>query len=321
MSGAPGGGSGGGRTLGPTRNTFGDSLTADQAAAEALRDAYAGANAAWLAQYNGSRTFLILLQWTGGGEVVQRRNSAGDDWEPVTDVIRGRAGADGADGPGASIVLGPTYSAADNRIELVGLADPPLASLVFMVVPADLGRASAKLTLRAGSVEEDLSCPRNMGVSARMLTPGEIVGVLRLAGEFRLIAHPPPRSQDYHAVFVVGEDAADDDLVVADLATARAAASPEDGGLIDVAAAFTAAAVSSATHRRYYWLGVPSDAPDPDRLWIDGAARGTDRFGSLAPYAGGPDYGGETYKWWRSTRISAFTGSQRVQFLFEQGSY
>ena len=42
--------SGGGRTLGPETNTFGDDTTADKAAAAALRDAYATANADWLAQ-------------------------------------------------------------------------------------------------------------------------------------------------------------------------------------------------------------------------------------------------------------------------------
>ena len=53
-------------SLGPAQNTFGDSTTADKAAAEALRDAYETANAAWLALYNGNHAFLILLLWTGG---------------------------------------------------------------------------------------------------------------------------------------------------------------------------------------------------------------------------------------------------------------
>ena len=319
-AGHPGGSGGGGRTLGPEKNTFGDQATADRAAAVVLRDAYAVANAVWLAQYSANRTFLILLKWAGGAEVVQRRNIAGDDWEDVTDVIRGPAGND-LTGTPTYVVTGPTYDAANSRINLEGLADPPIPSMVFALLPASLDRASTALSVHAGSVEESLSCPRDTAVGARMLTSGALVGMLRLAGGFRLMEHPPPRPQDYRAVFVVGEDAADDALAAADLATARAAVSPEDGGLIDPAAAFTAAGVSSGTHRRYYWLGVPSDAPDPDRFWIDGAARTTDRFGRLAPYAGGPDYGGETYKWWRSTGTSGFTTSQRVQFLFEQGAY
>ena len=88
-------GNGGGPALGPETNTFGDSSTADRAAAEALRDAYAGANAAWLALYNANRAFLVLIQWNGG-ESLQRRNVAGDDWEDVTNAIRGPRGPAGS---------------------------------------------------------------------------------------------------------------------------------------------------------------------------------------------------------------------------------
>ena len=48
----------------PEQNEFGDATTADKAAAEALRDAYALANASWLAQYDGNLGFFILLHWT-----------------------------------------------------------------------------------------------------------------------------------------------------------------------------------------------------------------------------------------------------------------
>ena len=83
--------------LGPAQNTFGDATTADRAAAEALRDAYANAQAAWLALYNGNRSFWIRLVWAAG-TVEQRRNAAGDAWEDVTNVIRGPAGLPGAEG-------------------------------------------------------------------------------------------------------------------------------------------------------------------------------------------------------------------------------
>ena len=104
-SGRGGGGGGGGRSFGPVQNTFGDAATADRAAAEALRDAYAGANAAWLALYDGNRAFLILLQWTGDGEVAQRRNVAGDNWEDVTDVVTGPRGAMG-DSAALKLIVG-----------------------------------------------------------------------------------------------------------------------------------------------------------------------------------------------------------------------
>ena len=314
-------GGAGGRTLGPATNTFGDGTTADRAAAEALRDAYAAANAAWLAQYDADRTFLILLRWTGGGGVVQRRNVAGDAWEDVTDVIRGPAGAGGAAGPGAIVTTSATYSAARDEIDLGLMANPGILSVLFWRVPADIDRKNAALEVVAHNIPAGLVDVAGNAVVARQMTPGYLLATVFFAGQFSLAEVLHPRPQDYRAVFVVGEDAADDDLVAADLATARAAVSPEDGGLIDVAAAFTAAGVSSATHRRYYWLGVPADAPDPARLWVDGEARGTDRFGSLEAYAGGPDRGGESYKWWRSSSAKGFTTSQRVQFLFEQGAY
>lgn len=77
--------------LGPKQNTFGAADTANRAAAEALRNAYANANAAWLAEYNANRSFWIRLVWDDG-TVEQRRNAAGDAWEDVTNVIRGQRG-------------------------------------------------------------------------------------------------------------------------------------------------------------------------------------------------------------------------------------
>ena len=95
----PGGGGGGGSVLGlgPAQNTFGDATTANRAAAETLRDTYATANATWLAQYNDDLGLWIRLVWNGG-VAEQRRNSAGNGWEDVTNVIRGQAGSMGRDG-------------------------------------------------------------------------------------------------------------------------------------------------------------------------------------------------------------------------------
>ena len=118
----PGGGGGGGGAfaLGPAQNTFGDDTTADRAAAEALRDAYAAANADWLAQYDANLSFWIRLVWNGGA-VEQRRSGAA--WQDVTNVIRGRAGTpgdDGAAGGGAfettGIVLDLTSVAIDTDV-------------------------------------------------------------------------------------------------------------------------------------------------------------------------------------------------------------
>ena len=84
--------------LGPEQNTFGISSTANRAAAEALRDTYTTANATWIADYNTDRNNWIKLEWTGGGEAIQRRNLAGAGWEDITRVITGPRGVLGAQG-------------------------------------------------------------------------------------------------------------------------------------------------------------------------------------------------------------------------------
>ena len=104
---SPGGrGGGGGFTLGPAQNTFGSATavttapgyTADQAAAETLRDAYATANAAWLALYTGDRSSYVRLIWTGNATAFQRRNAAGTGWEDVTRIVPGTTGPVGPAG-------------------------------------------------------------------------------------------------------------------------------------------------------------------------------------------------------------------------------
>ena len=85
-----GGGAGGGFALGPETNTFGTAATASRAAAETLRNTYAAANASWLAAYNADKS-LIHLVWDDG-DVVQRRNLAGDAWEDVDYLVVGRRG-------------------------------------------------------------------------------------------------------------------------------------------------------------------------------------------------------------------------------------
>ena len=92
-----GGGSAVGSQLGPEQNIFGigttvttaPGYTADKAAAETLRDAYATANAAWLALYTGDRSFYIRLIWTGNATAFQRRDAAGTGWEDVSRIVPG----------------------------------------------------------------------------------------------------------------------------------------------------------------------------------------------------------------------------------------
>ena len=65
-----GGTGGGGVSLGPEQNSFGDTSTASKSAAETLRDTYGTANASWLTEYNNDRSFLIRLIWSGNATEV-----------------------------------------------------------------------------------------------------------------------------------------------------------------------------------------------------------------------------------------------------------
>ena len=136
-----GGGRGGVLGLGPEQNTFGDSSTADRAAAEALRDTQA-ADTVWLALYDGNLSFWIRLVWNGGA-VEQRRNAAGTGWEDVVNVIRGLMGDAGPQGrvnltihtnssatPVPAIPVGGIYT-----IE-TGVFSPPTGTSFRPVVPA-----------------------------------------------------------------------------------------------------------------------------------------------------------------------------------------
>ena len=62
-----GGGGGGGFTLGQPQNIFNAST---KALAEAERDNYAAANAAWLTSYNDDVSLNIILEYTDGGSAV-----------------------------------------------------------------------------------------------------------------------------------------------------------------------------------------------------------------------------------------------------------
>ena len=99
--GGKGGNGGGGRSLGPSPNVFGTSTTTNRAAAETLRNTQATDDTDWLALYNDDRGNFIQLVWDDG-DVVQRRNVAGDAWEDVTDILVGPPGPQGETGGATS---------------------------------------------------------------------------------------------------------------------------------------------------------------------------------------------------------------------------
>ena len=140
--------------LGPETNVFGTTTTADKAAAAVLRDTYATANPAWLADYNAHRRFFILLQWTGGQEQLQRRNVAGTAWEDVTGIIVGPKGAPGTDGlPGLPGVSDGVLSSApfDDATYLAALGLTIGADVILDLSPI-LATITA-LTTRVAALE------------------------------------------------------------------------------------------------------------------------------------------------------------------------
>ena len=124
--------------LGPIQNTFGDNSTADRTAAETLRNTYATNNVAWLALYNNNRSFWIRLQWTNG-TIEQRRNVAGDDWEDVTNIVRGNEGAQGQFERAihANFATNPNAAPVGGEFDYAtGLLTAPTGTTIDPTVPA-----------------------------------------------------------------------------------------------------------------------------------------------------------------------------------------
>ena len=230
ITGDRGGGGRGGLAgaLGPEQNEFGDSSTADRAAAEALRDTYAGANSAWLADYDGDRSFYILLTWTGGGSQLQRRNIAGDDWEDAAGIIGGPRGPGptaaelaagvkafarvGGDAPGHAdlaadvgiptyVVATVAYDAARNTLTGSAYGNPPALatiSLALIILPNDIDRKGEDLVLSVSGRTHGLIDFDGTTLRARDLTPGSLFQVLgSLLQAWRVTEPVTPRPQDF----------------------------------------------------------------------------------------------------------------------------
>ena len=156
-----GGAGGGGRTLGPEQNTFGDETTAERAAAEALRNAYTTANAAWLGEYNEDRQNLILLVWADG-EVLQRRNVAGTAWEDAPELIVGPRGPQGPPSVGGgdlALVHSPAVSPAAARLA-------PVPGSARGSTAIDIGDLTAFTNVSAGTLQIGATTVQGIDLSA-----------------------------------------------------------------------------------------------------------------------------------------------------------
>ena len=175
----PGGNAGGGRgfSLGPETNTFGTRATVNRAAAETLRNTYAGANASWLAEYTGNRRFLIHLVWDDG-DVLQRRNVAGNDWEDATDVVQGRRGPPPTDAQVDARLRALGALVAANNLSDVLDAATALANLGGVTVR----EAQTIASLAAENRFTDAMLARLAGIEAgaeKNRTKNELIALLR----------------------------------------------------------------------------------------------------------------------------------------------
>ena len=160
------GGTGGtGIPLGPRQNQFGTNATASRSAAEALRDTYATANPAWLAQYNGNRAFYIRLVWTGGAHVFQRRNVAGDGWEDVANVVPGHTG------PGPTTAQ---LTAAVRPFARTATSDADSRRLIAEAIDAEIGNQGWRTRLSGQDLVDVMDAAIGSNEWRMFRTPGEV---------------------------------------------------------------------------------------------------------------------------------------------------
>ena len=194
---------------------------------------------------------------------------------------------------------GATYTAAQNRITLTGAADPPVPSLFFAFVPNDVGHKSNALTIAAGSVEELLHDPAGDDVSARRLSPGALIGILRLAASFRLSEHPPTRPVDY----AIRSAASEDDTLTTDEIGAGTASVPPS----------RIARTPDYSGNRYVFVGVPDETADITSV-LSANIENLHVMQRVPGTVDDPD--GVAYKWWRwSGALNEFGANQPYEII------
>ena len=310
-------GGGGVFGLGPAQNTFGDNATNDRAAAEALRDAYAAANAVWLNSYDANLSFWIRLQWDDG-VIEQRRNVAGNGWQDVTNAIRGPRG-----------LVGPVYAPADGSIRDVKLhldtgkrhyiGSNVVYTQATAIISIDTLRGSV---LRIGdsvyflcpNTIDDSSVTLNVEVdggghiplqdhdgdelSARELESGRIYELVRVATAFRTIGNFRQISESMYlryAALSADQDFTEMEILAGTSSRTPTIIVPE---YVDINDNF------------YVGFGVPDNTPD-----ISGVVyNGLNQVVFYTRIAGVISVSGVDYKFWRSNSLltDAFGGAAIV---------
>ena len=296
LQGSRGGGSGSGGAAFRFRTPPDIFIGTDLAAARTARDAASGIPAASddLAQFDADPTLTIILRVGSSDTYESRRGGA---WVVNTNAIAGATGPEGPPGVGVSearvqelidatdlsrgmpvyLSLSPTYSAADNRISEIALANAPVPSLTYLRLPAAMGRKTDDLTLMLGTNSLSLVDILGTNVAAAQLTPSALVSVLWLSGEARL-TEPLPVRLDRNIKVAISADTV---LTVAEINAGMASFTNE-----------IALPTWGQGALRYVFIGVPTNEPDI----TDIRAGGFSSFGAYQAVAGEVD----GFMWWRS---------------------
>jgi len=135
---------GGGLRLGPVQNEF---------TSTAARDAYAAANADWLAEYDADRTLVVRVTVGDVSTYYSRPASptGTDDWDDVTPVVTGPAGMGAID---QAIPFGTLLEAVDDGSGNKVAGAAPLRSTTAGIVPdTNIMSGASELALQAAALK------------------------------------------------------------------------------------------------------------------------------------------------------------------------
>lgn len=161
--------------LGAETNIF-DAGTDDLTEAEALRDAYATANASWLASYdNNSSLNIQLMYFDGDNYIVQYQVRVNDTWynNGSATGVRGASGA-GTDFSGIT----------ENHIPAIGSSSVPYDSGLFVDTVTNDVTTGGSIQTGPGSLRIGSNFTMSSGVQAVALTLGNGTTALGLNCEY-----------------------------------------------------------------------------------------------------------------------------------------
>ena len=205
------------------------------------------------------------------------------------------------------------YSAANARITLSGITNPPRPSILYAHMPAALDRAADDLTMLVDGVEYHVVDTLGGGVAARLLTPSALAGFLWRSGDAQSLEILETRPQDFGVVMTWLPETPIDNQAVFE---AYVDMPISHGTSMTAEVALPAYTDPDGRTRVFYGIGVPLDAPDVGEVGLVGGLSGG-RVGTRVAAWDGWRFMGTGYKWWSFGRggITSVVGTYRVEFL------